>query len=566
MAMFINAFQDLVAEKRSSGELKTGSDETFRVKAVYEPRAIRLPEKITQAFVEEMADRMNERNQRLSRESFLRLLAAATDVLGKEPNIVHLPRETKLTVVGDIHGGLLDLCLIFEMAGWPGPGNKFLFNGDFVDRGTHSVEVLSILLALKVLHPDSVFLNRGNHEDLSVGRAYGFFDEVIAKYQNPEVYAAIGKVFVRMPLCTVLDKRALIVHAGVPCSKEDATIYHVGAIAREAVRSTVVASWDGRDADGRWRKRPQSLSIVEDMLWSDPIDPQLEPGSEDIIERNFIRQAGSRYGVGLIQKWCNDLSVQCVVRSHEMVMGGVEEMKCGNGKSLWTVFSCSHYQESGNDGGYLVFPACKVGEPSPLPQPVIFHPRGDCSVKASNREKMVDLICRNKPALTRAFKEAAGDSKTISLDVWDKILREVLQLDVDFKHHRTDLAGRVKLGMADLIDVADFLRRYKVQVQSRFGSKLLIEDDHSMGLLFSNRRELGAIFQLMDRNNDGKLSREEVQFGCEMLNKKLPGDIRIDADQVFDLMDTNKSGMVNVDEFVAAWSSDVMSSLQHPAL
>lgn len=25
----------------------------------------------------------------------------------------------------------------------------------------------------------------------------------------------------------------------------------------------------------------------------------------------------------------------------------------------------------------------------------------------------------------------------ISLDVWDKILREVLQLDVDFKHHRS---------------------------------------------------------------------------------------------------------------------------------
>lgn len=56
-----------------------------------------------------------------------------------------------------------------------------------------------------------------------------------------------------------------------------------------------------------------------------------------------------------------------------------------------------------------------------------------------------------------------------------------------------------------------------------------------MGLC-SNRRELSAIFQLMDRNNDGKLSREEVQFGCEMLNKKLPGDIRIDADQVFDLV------------------------------
>lgn len=55
---------------------------------------------------------------------------------------------------------------------------------------------------------------------------------------------------------------------------------------------------------------------------------------------------------------------------------------------------------------YLVFPACKVGEPSPLPQPVIFHPRGDCSVKASNREKMVDLICRYPRAV--AFSVVLG--------------------------------------------------------------------------------------------------------------------------------------------------------------
>lgn len=39
--------------------------------------------------------------------------------------------------------------------------------------------------------------------------------------------------------------------------------------------------------------------------------------------------------------------------------------------------------------------------------------------------------------------------------------------DIGVWWDRTDLAGRVKLGMADLIDVADFLRRYKVQVQSR---------------------------------------------------------------------------------------------------
>ena len=44
-----------------------------------------------------------------------------------------------------------------------------VFNGDFVDRGAHGVEVLSALLMLKLAWPRSVVLLRGNHEDAQVG-------------------------------------------------------------------------------------------------------------------------------------------------------------------------------------------------------------------------------------------------------------------------------------------------------------------------------------------------------------------------------------------------------------
>ena len=50
--------------------------------------------------------------------------------------------------------------------------------GDFVDRGSFSVEVIITLLAFKVLYPDYMHLTRGNHETTSMNKIYGFEGEV----------------------------------------------------------------------------------------------------------------------------------------------------------------------------------------------------------------------------------------------------------------------------------------------------------------------------------------------------------------------------------------------------
>lgn len=86
---------------------------------------------------------------------------------------------------------------------------KYLFLGDYVDRGSYSCEVILFLIGLKVVCPDRIFLLRGNHESRCMtAREYldgpSFFVECQEKIGG-DAYDGFMKTFDTMPLSAVVQ-------------------------------------------------------------------------------------------------------------------------------------------------------------------------------------------------------------------------------------------------------------------------------------------------------------------------------------------------------------------------
>lgn len=52
---------------------------------------------------------------------------------------------------------------------------RYLFMGDYVDRGNFGVEVMMVLLGIKINYPENIFLLRGNHETRHMTTSFNFF-------------------------------------------------------------------------------------------------------------------------------------------------------------------------------------------------------------------------------------------------------------------------------------------------------------------------------------------------------------------------------------------------------
>eukprot|EP00483_Globobulimina_turgida_P010422 UN10443 len=124
-------------------------------------------------------------------------------------------KESSITICGDVHGQYYDYLHIFKLNGLPSVCNAYLFNGDFVDRGSWSCEVIISMLALKILYPKHFLMTRGNHETINMNTMYGFKGEVEHKYSCKKLFGLFTEIFNALPLAYVIGGKVFVCHGGL---------------------------------------------------------------------------------------------------------------------------------------------------------------------------------------------------------------------------------------------------------------------------------------------------------------------------------------------------------------
>ena len=126
----------------------------------------------------------------------------AKEILIQESNVQ--PVQCPVTICGDIHGQFHDLIELFKIGG-DIPDTNYLFMGDYVDRGFHSVETVTLLVALKIRYPKRIVILRGNHESRQITQVYGFYDECMRKYGSAAVWKLFTDLFDYLPITALVE-------------------------------------------------------------------------------------------------------------------------------------------------------------------------------------------------------------------------------------------------------------------------------------------------------------------------------------------------------------------------
>ncbi|KAI8467364.1 MAG: Metallo-dependent phosphatase-like protein [Monoraphidium minutum] len=274
-----------------------------------------------------------DRRFMLSADEIVELCENAEKLFQGEKSVLELSAPVK--IFGDLHGQFGDLMRLFEEYGAPNTAGDityidYLFLGDYVDRGSHSLETICLLLALKVEYPRSVHLIRGNHEAADINALFGFRLECLERLGDEDgiwVWKRINALFNWLPLAALIESKILCMHGGIGrCINQ---IDQISALQRPITME-------------------EGGPVLMDLLWSDPTTNDGVQG----VQPSPRGPGLVTFGPDRVKDFCKKNGLQMIVRAHECVMDGFERFAQGH---LITLFSATNYcGTAGNAGAILV--------------------------------------------------------------------------------------------------------------------------------------------------------------------------------------------------------------------
>lgn len=254
-----------------------------------------------------------------------RLCAEARSIFTSQPSLIEIEGED-VTIVGDLHGSLFDLLRILKDGAFSPQGtDKYLFLGDYVDRGNFSLEIVTLLFALAVKFPGRFILLRGNHEFESVCSLYGFSAEIQEAYADLDVWREFVSVFAYLPFAALIDQQHLCVHGGI-----SRLLHNLDDIRN--IRRPVF------DYDANF--------LVRDLVWADARSAMCY-----FLESSRIEGVSDFGGRALRDFLCKN-NLKSLIRAHQYHSRGVLH----EFKSMYTVFSASSYKgPDANPSGILLY-------------------------------------------------------------------------------------------------------------------------------------------------------------------------------------------------------------------
>ena len=278
----------------------------------------------------------------------LELIEECKMIVSSQPILLKMKPPCK--VFGNLHGQYTDLMRFFDVWKFPGEdaqggdisANEYIFLGNFIDKGSYSLEVICLLMALKVKYPDQIHLIRGAHEDRNINYTAGLGDECKQRLgedidDENSVFNKLNEFFEYLPLAASIKKKIFCVHGGI--GSRINKFSDIESLKRPITVPLEVST--------------QDQQIVVDLLWSEPTDSEEELGIVSNTERDPSGKRNMvKFGPDRIEKFLMQNDHYIILRSHDITSGGYS--KFADGQCI-TINSCTDYiNKYNNDAGFFV--------------------------------------------------------------------------------------------------------------------------------------------------------------------------------------------------------------------